>query len=212
MAQNQKEQMLITRAFKFNMEEDDESNIHGVAAVYNQRVNIGNYFEEVIEPGAFDETDFRDVLFFVNHEINKIALARSRRNNPNSTMQLKVSDIGLEVKANVDIENNADAKTLVSAIKRGDIDGMSFMFRIQEQKWENMDTELPLRRILKIKKVIEVSAVNFPAYDETSLSARSGELDNSDLTALDRAKREYRQELDSSGFEIRKRKLLILNK
>lgn len=199
--------MLITRAFQFSPENQDDSNIEGIAAVYNQRVNIGGWFEEAIEPGAFDECDFRDVLLFVNHDISKITLARSRRNNTNSTMQISLVDIGVKMRANLDVENNHEAKALISAVKRGDIDGMSFMFRVDEEKWENLDSELPLRRITKIKKVFEVSAVNFPAYDETSISARGSELDNLDLNALEKAKADFNSKLDS--FALSKRKFVF---
>lgn len=201
------ENKLITRAFQFDAGNQDDSNIDGMAAVYNQRVNIGNWFEEVIEPGAFDECDFRDVLFFVNHATDKITLARSRRNNTNSTMQLEVIAMGLHIKANLDAENNYEAKALISAVKRGDIDAMSFMFRVEEETWENLDTELPLRRITKIKKVFEVSAVNWAAYDETSISARGNALDSDDLNALERAKADFNKKLDS--FTLSKRKYLF---
>nr|WP_315022902.1 HK97 family phage prohead protease [uncultured Aminipila sp.] len=202
-----KNEMLVTRAFPFAADQSDDKNVDGMAAVYNQRINYGGYFEEVIESGAFDECDFRDVLFFINHNTEKITLARSRRNNPNSTMQLEVNNMGLHIRANLDTEENYEAKALISAIKRGDIDGMSFMFRIKEQKWENLDTDLPLRRITKIAKVIEVSAVNFPAYDETSISARGNALDSDDLEALDRAKADFNSKLDS--FNLEKRKFLF---
>lgn len=198
---------IVTRAFNFNSEVTDDSNIEGMAAVYNQRVSINGWFDEVIEPGAFDECDFRDVLFFINHDTNKIALARSRRNNSNSTMQIETVSSGLKIKANVDAENNNEARALVSAIKRGDMNGMSFMFRVDEETWEEVDSETPLRRITKIKNVIEVSAVNFPAYDETSLSARGSELDNSDLNALERAKADLNSKLDS--FKLTKRKFIF---
>lgn len=198
---------LITRAFNFDSEVKDDSNIEGMAAVFNQTVSIGGWFDEVIEPGAFDECDFRDVLFFVNHDTSKITLARSRRNNTNSTMQIETVSDGLKIKANVDTENNNEARALVSAIKRGDMSGMSLMFRVDAEKWENLDSETPLRRIQKIKKVYEVSAVNFPAYDETSLSARDSALDNADLNALERAKADYDSKLDS--FKLTKRKFIF---
>jgi len=198
---------IITRAFNFDTEATDDSNIEGMAAVFNQRVSIGGWFDEVIEPGAFDECDFRDVLFFVNHDTSKITLARSRRNNTNSTMQIEIVSDGLKIRANVDTENNHEAKALVSAIKRGDMSGMSFMFRVEEETWAELDSETPLRRIQKIKKVFEVSAVNFPAYDETTLSARDEALDNADLAALERAKADLYSKLDS--FNLTKRKFLF---
>lgn len=151
---------------------DDEYNVEGHAAVFNQTTNIGGWFNEVIERGAFDDCDFSDVSFFVNHNVESIPLARSRKFNGNSTMELEVDEIGLYIRANLDIENNTEAKTVHSSISRGDIDGMSFAFRIKEQTWENLDSDMPTRRIQKIAKVFEVSAVNNPAYVDTDISAR----------------------------------------
>src|SRR5690349_17692013 len=93
---------------------DDGNYIEGHPAVYDQMTNIGGWFHEVIERGAFDDCDFDDVLFSINHDLMKIPLARSRRNNENSTMQLKLDETGLYVRANLDVENNSEAKSLYS--------------------------------------------------------------------------------------------------
>jgi uncharacterized protein len=178
---------------------DDGSYIEGHPAVYDQVTSIGGWFKEVIERGAFDECDFDDVLFSVNHDLRKIPLARSRRNNGNSTMQLVVDEKGLNVRASLDIEGNTEAKSLYSAVKRGDIDGMSFIFFVKDEKWEDLDSDMPTRRIQKIKKVIEVSAVNFPAYTGTDINARDqAALDNAAKSALENA----RSQLDNSRYEL----------
>jgi HK97 family phage prohead protease len=132
--------------------------------------NIGGWFNEVIEPGAFNNTDFRDVVLSVNHDLSKIPLARSRNNNTNSTLQLSVDTIGLAIRANLDIENNNDAKSLYSSISRGDMDGMSFIFYVAEERWEGLDSDIPTRYISEIDKVVEVSVVSFPAYDGTDIA------------------------------------------
>lgn len=189
---------------------DAEYNVEGHAAVFNQTTNIGGWFNEVIERGAFDNCDFSDVSFFVNHNIESIPLARSRKFNGNSTMELEVDEIGLYIRANLDIENNTEAKTVHSSISRGDIDGMSFAFRIKEQTWENLDSDMPTRRIQKIAKVFEVSAVNNPAYVDTDISAR-------DKKDLEKAKLEVdiaRSNVNdtSKEIEILKLKTEILSK
>lgn len=167
--------------------------VEGVAAVCEQETRIQDFFgefTEVIRKGAFDETDFGDVRFLVNHDFNGIALARSRRNNKSdkpNTMQLFVDDNGdVNIKADLDTENNEQARALYSAISRGDMDGMSFCFYVSEdnQRWSDRDG-VKIREILKVDKVIEVSAVNFPAYGGTNIDSRS--LD-SDRRALDRAR------------------------
>lgn len=177
---------------------DDGNYIEGHPAIYDQMTNIGGWFNEVIERGAFDTCDFDDVLFSVNHDLRKIPLARSRRNNGNSTMQLIVDERGLNIKANLDVENNSEAKSLYSAVKRSDIDGMSFIFFVSEEKWEDLDSDMPTRRIQKIKKVIEVSAVNFPAYTGTDINARDQSVLDNAAKALENA----RSQLDNSESEL----------
>lgn len=154
--------------------------LYGLPIVYDSRTDIG-YFDEIIERGALDKADLKDVRFLVNHDLSKIPLARSRNNNENSTMRLKVTDKGLEVEIDLDADNNTDARNLYSAITRGDISGMSFMFGINGEEWENLESDHPTRRIKSISTVVEVSAVTFPAYEATEIYAR-------DKTALDNAK------------------------
>jgi HK97 family phage prohead protease len=158
---------------------EDGKTIEGHAAVYDQKTNIGDHFYEIIERGAFDGTDFDDVPFLANHNDSHLCMARSRRNNGNSTMQLKIDEKGLYTKASLDIEGHYESKALYSAVSRGDITGMSFLFRIADAKWTDLDTDMPTRHITKIRKVYDVSAVNWPAYAGTDISARDAEtLDN----------------------------------
>jgi HK97 family phage prohead protease len=144
----------------------------GTPIVFNQVTDLG-WIREVIEPGALDSTDLRDVRFLVGHDTSMIPLARSRNNNENSTMQLSVTDRGMEIRVDLDIEGNPRAKELYSAVKRGDISGMSFMFTVDKDAWEDLESEQPLRRITSISRVFEVSAVTFPAYEGTDLQAAS---------------------------------------
>lgn len=147
------------------------SYITGRPIVYGSMTDLG-YFNEIIEPGALANTDLRDVPFFVNHNIDMIPLARSRNNNANSTMQLAVVDEGMDIGVYLDTERNSDSRSLYSAVDRGDISGMSFMFLVDKDSWEDRDSDHPTRHIVSIAKVFEVSAVTFPAYAATSLQAR----------------------------------------
>ncbi|MEK5278630.1 HK97 family phage prohead protease [Paenibacillus sp. FSL H7-0735] len=174
--------------------------IEGHAAVYDQETVIGGWFKEVIERGAFDRTDFKDVIMTVNHDLQRIPLARSRNNNANSTLQLQVDQEGLSTRAVLDVENNVEAKALYSAVSRGDLSGMSFIFLVRKggEVWEGLDTELPTRRIKDIARVIEISTVSFPAYDGTDINARDQKALDSARTALESA----RSGLDSSMSEL----------
>lgn len=189
---------------------DSGSTITGRPIVYNSRTDL-DWFDEVIEPGALDMADLTDVRFLVNHNTDMIPLARSRRNNGNSTMTLTVVPEGLDMDASIDTENNATARELKSAIERGDISGMSFMFSIDDEEWENLESDHPVRHIRKIGSVVEVSAVTFPAYDATTINARSKEALESARKAVETARAEVRSvETDSNILELEKAKTLIL--
>lgn len=171
------------RAYSFEIRAEETENgsiITGRPIVYNSMTDIG-YFNEIIETGALNNADLKDVRFLVNHDTSRIPLARSRRNNGNSTMLLAVDDAGMNIRVSLDTENNAEARSLYSAVKRGDITGMSFMFTVDGEEWDNLDSDHPTRRIKSIANVIEVSAVTFPAYEATDIQARS-------KTALDNAR------------------------
>lgn len=163
------------RTFDFEVKaEQNEEHGHfltGRPIVYGQRTNIGPY-DEIIENGALDSTDLKDVRFLINHNVDMIPLARSRNNNENSTMQMSVDADGMEIRVDLDTERNADAKSLYSAVERGDISGMSFMFIVDKDSWDNADTDHPVRHVRSIRKVFELSAVTFPAYAQTTIQAR----------------------------------------
>ena len=73
-------------------------------------------------------------------------------------MQLMVDDQGMNIRVNLDVKNNSEARNLYSAIERGDISGMSFMFQIDDEEWTELESDHPTRHIKKISNVIEVSA------------------------------------------------------
>lgn len=184
--------------------------ITGRPIVYGSRTDLG-FFDEIIEPGALNGADLTDVRFLVNHNTDMIPLARSRRNNGNSTMTLTVVPEGLDIEAVIDTENNATARELKSAIERGDLSGMSFMFSINDEEWEDLESDHPTRHIRKIGSVVEVSGVTFPAYDATTINARSKEALESARKAVETAKAEARSvETDSNNLELERAKTLIL--
>ena len=162
------------RAYTFEVRAEQIENkgrLTGRPIVYNSRTNLG-FADEIIEAGALNNADLRDVAFLVNHNLDMLPLARSRNNNANSTMQMTVDNDGMEIRVDLDITNNADAKALYSAVERGDIDGMSFMFTVDSDAWEDLESDHPTRIIKTIGRVFEVSAVTFPAYAATSISTR----------------------------------------
>lgn len=203
---------LEQRAYTFEVraEETEQGNIiTGRPIVYDSRTNLG-WFDEIIEVGALSNTDLTDVRFLVNHDTSKIPLARSRRNNGNSTMHLTVDETGMSIKVALDTENNSEARALYSAVKRGDISGMSFMFGIRDEEWDDLDSDHPTRRIKDISVVVEVSAVTFPAYESTDINARSKEaLDNARST-LEKVRQQRATSVDTDDLELLKEKTKIL--
>lgn len=196
------------RAFDFEVRADENEEhghfLSGRPIVFGQRTDLG-WYDEVIENGALDETDLKDVRFLVNHNTDMIPLARSRNNNANSTMQMSVDNSGMAIRVDLDTENNTDARNLYSAVSRGDITGMSFMFAVDSDSWDDADTDHPTRHILSIRRVLEVSAVTFPAYSATSIQTRG----LSD--ALDSAKESLESERSRlREIERRKQKIRIL--
>lgn len=195
--------MMEIRAFDFDVRAENEngSRLTGRPIVFNSRTNLG-WYDEIIDAEALTNTDLKDVRFLVNHNTEMIPLARSRNNNENSTMQMTVDAEGMNIRVDLDTENNSEAKNLYSAVDRGDISGMSFMFSVDEDKWEGIDTEHPTRTILSISRVLEVSAVTFPAYAATSISTRGmSEALDSARASLDSAK--------AAKAEVEKRKRII---
>ena len=197
------------RAFDFEIRaENNEEHGHfltGQPIVYNERTDLG-WYDEIIEDGALADTDLKDVRFLVNHNVDMIPLARSRNNNANSTMQMEViPGRGMSIRVDLDTENNEEAKSLYSAVERGDLSGMSFMMVVDGDRWEDIDSEHPTRTITGISKVLEVSAVTFPAYEATSISTRG----LSD--ALDSARESLESErAKKKEVERRKKKIKLL--
>ena len=211
MANKEVKKMLEQRSYTFEVRAEEGEGgaiITGRPIVYDSRTDLG-YFDEIIDRGALDGADLTDVRFLVNHDLSKIPLARSRRNNGNSTMQLSVDPEGMFSRVKLDTENNAEAKALYSAVQRGDISGMSFMFSIDGESWENLESDHPTRHVTKIGSVVEVSAVTFPAYDATTINARSKEALDSARSAVETARRQSAETPDGD-LELAKAKTQLL--
>lgn len=199
---------LEQRSYLFEVRAEETENgsiITGRPIVYNSRTDLG-FFDEIIESGALDNTDLTDVRFLVNHDISKIPLARSRRNNGNSTMHLTTDALGMGIRVTLDTENNSEARALYSAVQRGDITGMSFMFGVRGEQWDDLDSEHPTRRITDISTVVEVSAVTFPAYDATEINARSKNALENARAALENERQRNAAAVDTDELELVKAK------
>lgn len=201
------ENEMVTRQYAVNFravdDEEEGSIIEGTPIVFNKDTKMQDWageYNERIDSHALDKADLTDIRLFVNHDLSKIALARTK--NGKGTMSFSVDDEGLHIKAKLDTENNAEARNLYSAIKRGDMDGMSFMFRIKSQEWQDLDSECPTRIIKEISIVHEVSVVNFPAYPQTSIDAREQNSEETEYSPLAEARKALSEETDERSKEL----------
>ena len=160
--------------------DDSESgtvHVRGCAVVFGQKTRIRSYweeFDEVIDRHALDKTDMSDVALFINHDSMMIPLARSRKGV--GTISFEIREDGLWFDSDLDVKGNPRASEAVSALRRKDINKMSFAFRIKAQEWSNLDAkgdEVPLRTLKDISILHEISIVTYPAYEGTSVDARS---------------------------------------
>lgn len=144
--------------------------LEGTPIVFNQKTKLGkNPFSgsdiyEIIEPTALVSADLTDVVFNVNHGEGNHAVARTR----NNTLQLTKEADGLHCRVLLD-KDNPRCVQVYKDVKSGLLDKMSFAFTIRE---ESFDKEESCYHVRAIDKVYDVSAVEFPAYDTTSISAR----------------------------------------
>ena len=198
---------IVRRAFDAAFETRDENGgaiITGRPVVLESRTDLG-FCDEVIDSRALQSTDLSDVRLCLNHDTSYV-YARSRNNNGNSTMRINTDAMGLTFEAELDVENSPKAQDYYAAIKRGDMDKMSFMFTIDGYEWENLESDHPTRRITSIGRIFEISAVTFPAYNSTSIEARSEEMLDSIKRELESARRGLIESPDGDALELAKAK------
>lgn len=202
------------RSYTFEVRSEDGENgirtLRGTPIIYGSPTDIAGCFREIIEPGALNGANLKDVPLLVNHDRKMIPVARSRNNTPRSTMRLTPTAEGLTMEADLDVEHNSTAAELDSAVSRGDLSGMSFRFSVAEERWEGLDTDYPTRHIVKFDTIAEVSAVTWPAYEATSIYAeRCREALDSARSALESERSQQNASLESE-LELLKAKTEFL--
>ncbi len=187
---------LLTRSFSVRVrdetgtEEKPEMWVEGYAVRFESPTVLFEYdgaeYKEQIDRNAFEECQMEDVIFNYNHG-GKV-MARTR----NQTLFLEIRSDGLYIRARLD--GTEEGRRLYEEIKGGYIDRMSFRFSVREEAYDKQNHMWTVRRI---KRLYDVSAVDIPAYDDTSISARK-------QAVMDLEERRKRLELDK-----RKRKLQL---
>lgn len=176
--------------------DENKQLVEGYAAVFNQRALIwesewsGWKYMEVIDRNAFNGADMNDTVFKYNHGDVAMILARAS----NNTLTMNADDKGLRISADIiDTNNGTDVYKL---IKRGDLNKMSFAFTVKSERTEvDKENKIYTRTITAFDKIYDVAVVDFPAYDGTSIQARS---------------KEYFMDLEKDLQEKQRRKRLLL--
>ncbi len=154
------------RAFDFEVVDDEQKIVEGVAIVFEKPTMLFKYdgveYYEVVDRNALVNANISDVVFVENHTGTPGARTK------NNTLQLEVREDGLYSRAN--LSKSSKGPSIYSDIKNGIYDKMSFSFSVRKDSY---DTKTRTRRILEIDRLYDVSVVTFPAYEQTSISARS---------------------------------------
>lgn len=154
--------------------DEDSRTVEGYALKFDSEsksLGFGRFkFREIIDKSALDDADLSDVIARTNHD-NNFLLARTE----SKTLQLKIDDVGLHYR--FEAAKTTAGDDLLENLRRGDISKSSFAFELDENgsEWENRedDDKVPLRRITKFSKIVDVSPVVNPAYPDTSVAKRS---------------------------------------
>ncbi|MDO3431181.1 HK97 family phage prohead protease [Rhizobium sp. CBN3] len=144
--------------------EDDKRTLVGYAAVFERLAMIGGYFQEKIAPGAFATAIKGDIRALVDHDSGRV-IGRTKSGT------LRLAEDGTGLKVEIDVPNTTDGNDIWELVERGDISGMSFGFRVTKETWDETG-DVPVRTIQALE-LMEVSAVAFPAYEDTTIGVRS---------------------------------------
>lgn len=164
MADRERRTMVTT--VEARAKEGEPRELRGYAAVFNQRTDILGLFDEQIAPGAFKDAISRDdVRALFNHDPNHV-LGRSTA----GTLRMSEDETGLEYR--IDPPDTQAGRDTVTLVARGDVQGSSFSFEVESESWDYPKDAKPVRTIEKVK-LYDVGPVTFPAYEQTTVSARS---------------------------------------
>ncbi len=188
-----------TRISEIQAVSEEKMIIEGYAIKFNEQTLIGTEahgFKEIIAIDALTETNMKDVPLKYNHQDNFLVIARTR----NKSLELEVDEVGLKIRAELlDTQSNQD---IYKMVKSGLLDKMSFAFTVKNQSWDRTGT-IPIRTIQRIDRLYDVSIVDVPAYEGTSVYARSLELLDNDTRELENLKHEHQKEIIRKKIKIK---------
>ena len=180
-------------------ESDGKMILEGYAIVFEQETLIRDEergFKEVISRTALTDTFMKDDPLKYNHMDSFLILARTK----NKSLSLSIDNIGLKIHAElIDTHSNEDDYKMVRA---GLLDKMSFAFTVKKQSWDRSG-DIPVRRIESIDRLYDVSVVDLPAYEGTSIYSRSLELVETELRAMELADRDEKAKIIKHKINIK---------
>lgn len=193
------------RAFSIEARQEGEAagRIYGRAVIFNSPTvmykdpETGIEYKEEVDRDAFAEAEMDDVILNVNHEGQ--ALARTR----NHTLELMLGEASLDIDA--DLTKSQASRDALEAVQNGLLDKMSFAFTVAPNG-DTYDSETHTRTIRRISRLFDVSLVNFPAYEATSVSAR--DYYGAKAEAERRASEEAKQAAEAARIAQEKRDVL----
>lgn len=190
------------RSFLFKFEGNEERKMVGHAAIFNEITDIGGWFNEQIEPGAFKSSIKKDdVRALFNHNPDHV-LGR----NIADTLKLSEDEKGLSV--TIHPPDTQFARDLAISIERGDINQMSFAFQVLEEEWiRGEKKQLDLRKIKKVR-LFDVSPVTFPAYEGTDIAIRSQEAWKKEAEEKEKQEKQPREKEYLPRINILRKQLL----
>ena len=188
-----REYRMVSVEFRAKEEDEQKYIVEGYATTFNDPYVLYTYdgvdYKEEVDQRALDGADMDDVIFLYNHE----GMVFARQSN--GSLKLEVEEKGLRVWA--DLSLTEDSRRLYEAIKTGLVTQMSWAFTVEEDSYNEKEH---LRKLLKIRKVYDVSAVSIPANPATDISARAyfdGVIEEQRRRDLEREKQKQRIRIKS---------------
>lgn len=188
-----REYRMVSVEFRAKEEEEQKHIVEGYATTFNDPYVLYTYdgvdYKEEVDRNALDGADMEDVIFLYNHE----GMVFARQSN--GSLKLEMDEKGLRVWA--DLSLTEDSRRLYEAIKTGLVTQMSWAFTVEEDSYNEKEH---LRKLLKIRKVYDVSAVSIPANPATDISARAyfdGVIEEQRRRDLEREKQKQRIRIKS---------------
>ena len=168
------ERRTIPSLLELRTESEGEAGVMaGYAAVFNQDADIGGMWRERIRPGAFMDTLKRgdEVFALFNHDPSQVLARNILADGTRGGLRMHEDRSGLKV--SIRPYDTPTGREVLTLVKEGGIDKMSFAFLVEDEVWSRKDG-VDVREITKVR-LFDVSPVTFPAYSGTSISARAME-------------------------------------